>query len=175
MTFSWPTIFWLQATNPSSIESQDGFFDSTIWIIAIVPLLAAFCVGWYNKKSKQTIQEFTDDDFQDEVMSATGPVLVHCYREWSIGDQCMVQQVEKLASRQRPYKIGFLDIEKNPESVKFFVGMEFPGLALMIKGERVFQSKGVFNEADIHYEVLDLIERQGRLVESQNEAPVAGS
>ncbi|MCB9832387.1 MAG: hypothetical protein H6807_07925 [Planctomycetes bacterium] len=147
--------------NPSD-RSQDGFFSANIWLIVLLPLVAAFLLAWYNKKQKQTVREYGDADFDQDVLGNDDPVLVHFYREWSIGDQCMVQQVEKMASRRPPYRVGFVNVDRNEGLKERYGHIEPPALVLFLGGERVFQCRGVFDEADVHEEVLAVIARQRR-------------
>lgn len=139
-------------------ESQDTFFDSLIWLFAIVPLAAAILIGLYNKKKKQTVQELDTASFRPEVLESELPILVHFYREWSIGDQVMIAQVEKIGLRARDeFRVGFVNIDDNPELLGLYSRIEPPALLLFAGGERIFQCEGVFDEVDVCEEVLDTI------------------
>ncbi len=153
-----------------AVQSQDGFFDGTIWVIVVVPLVAMFVIAIMNKKSKQTVREYTDADFDDDVLGSPVPVLVHFYREWSIGDQCMIAQVENMASRRPPYEVGFVNVDHNEGLLERFKHVEPPALLFFIQGEKVFQSRGVFDADDVHAEVMDLMERHTRRRQSEDEA-----
>ncbi len=158
------TVFFLQdqVRHSPATDSQDGFFDNTIWFVMIVPLVVMFVVAIWNRKPKQTVREFTDADFDAGVLKAEHPVLVHFYRAWSIGDQCMIEQVENMASRKPPYEVGFVNADKNEILLKRYKNVESPALMFFIHGERVFQSRGVFDGEDVHAELMDLMERHQR-------------
>ncbi len=165
MTKTFSQVLFLleqEVRSSAAADSQQSFFDGTIWLLMIVPLVATFLLAWYNKKSKQRVREFTDEDFERDVLGAHDPVLVHFYREWSIGDQCMIAQVENMASRKPPYDVGFVNVDRNRGVMERFPHVEPPALLFFINGERVFQSKGVFDGEDVHVELMDIMERHQR-------------
>ncbi len=142
-------------------ESQEGFFSFTLWLFILVPLIGAFVLAKLNRYKKQTVTEFTGDRFEEEVLHGPEPVLVHFYRPWSIGDQCMISQVEKIAANARGYKVGFVDVEKSPELLNLYSHIGAPALLLFSGGRRVFQCEGVFDAADVRAEVQEVLRRQG--------------
>ncbi len=158
------TVAFLEGEPPRlpASRSQEGFFAANIWLLVLLPLLAAFLLAWFNKKKKQTVREYSDADFESDVIASEEPVLVHFYREWSIGDQCMVQQVEKMASRRPPYRVGFVNVDRNDGIKERYGHIEPPALVLFMGGKRVFQCRGVFDEADVHEELVDVIAREER-------------
>ena len=141
-------------------KSQQGFFDFTLWLFILVPLIGAFILARLNRYKKQTVAEFSGERFEDDVIHGPEPVLVHFYRPWSIGDQCMISQVEKIAANARGYKVGFVDVEKSPELLSLYSHIGAPALLLFSGGRRVFQCEGVFDEADVRAEVQEVLRRQ---------------
>ncbi|MCA9320286.1 MAG: thioredoxin family protein [Planctomycetes bacterium] len=142
-------------------ESQDGFFGGTMWLLIAVPVLAAIVVGAKNRYRKQTVREFHTGDFDREVLQSPVPTLVHFYRPWSIGDQCMIAQVEKIASKAHGFRVGFADMEKNPQLLSLFSNIGGPALLFFADGERKFQCEGVFDEADVMAEIREVMARRG--------------
>ncbi|MFT7616474.1 MAG: thioredoxin 1 [Planctomycetota bacterium] len=171
------SIFFLvdgNARSAAAHKSQDGFFDGTIWFLVLVPIIAMFVIAVINRKSKQNVREYSDADFDADVIGSETPVLIHLYREWSIGDQVLIAQVETMASRRPPYKVGFVNSDKNEGLRKRFEKVDAPALLFFIDGERVFQSKGVFDAEDVHAELLDLMERaQRNKVTAETTEPIA--
>ena len=144
-------------------ESQDGFFSGILWLLVLGPAVIALAIAIYNKKSKQTVEEFGADEFEEAVLRSELPVLVHFYRSWSIGDQVMIAQVEKLATQTGgEFRVGFVDVEKDPSVLELYSHIEPPALLLFAGGRRVFHCEGVFDEADVMTEVHDAIERWRR-------------
>ena len=158
-------IFFLQAASAAADqarESQEGFWDFTIWLIIGVPLVIAIVLAWANKLPYQEVAEFDPGNFGERVLDSETPTLVHFYHNWSIGDQVMIAQVEKIASRARDFAVGFVDVGRHPQMLELFSHIEPPALLLFAGGERIFQCEGVFDEADVIEEVRDAITRWRR-------------
>ncbi len=156
------TLLFLLENTPAdqARESQEGFFNFTLWLLILIPLVGAFVLAKLNRYKKQTVTEFTGDRFEEEVLQGPEPVLVHFYRPWSIGDQCMISQVEKIAKNARGFRVGFVDVEKYPELLNLYSNIGAPALLLFAGGRRVFQCEGVFDEADVRAEVEEVLRRQ---------------
>ena len=152
-------IMLLQASDPARLAegSQEGFFGWGIWIVVLVPLIAAVVIGLSNRYAKQTVQEFDPASLAAAVRSDSRPLLVHFYRPWSIGDQCLIAQVEKLASKARGYDVGFVNVEKFPEVLGLYTHIGAPALLLFAGGQRRFQCEGIFDAADIESEVQEVL------------------
>ncbi len=156
------TLLFLLETTPAdqARESQEGFFGFTLWLLILIPLIGALILAKLNRYKKQTVTEFTGEGFEEDVLRSPEPVLVHFYRPWSIGDQCMISQVEKIAANARDFKVGFVDVEKYPELLNLYSHIGAPALLLFAGGRRVFQCEGVFDEADVRAEVQDVLRRR---------------
>lgn len=152
-------LFLQSSVAEEAAESQDAFWDVIIWLIVAIPLVIAAILAWANRPPYREVREFGPGDFAADVLDADRPTLVHFYRNWSIGDQVMIAQVEKIAARARDFAVGFVDVGKHPQMLELFSRIEPPALLLFAGGERIFQCEGVFDEADVVAEVQECLTR----------------
>lgn len=144
-------------------KAQEQFFSKTFWFWITVPFAATILIALSRKKPKRTIREYTPDAFDAEIIATGRPFLVHFYRQWSIGDQVMIAQVERIArGAQGFFEVGWVDVEKYPELLARYAKVEGPALLAFAGGKRIFQSEGVFDEADVRKDVIDALERWER-------------
>ena len=99
------------------------------------------------------VTEFTDANFQNEVLSASVPVLVDFWAEWCMPCRMLTPTIEQLAQEYSgKVKVGKLDTDNNRDvSVKYGI-QAIPTVILFKNGEvkRKFvglQSKGDFAAA----------------------------
>lgn len=60
--------------------------------------------------------EFDDENFEEEVLEADGPVLIDFWGSWCTACQRMRPVVEKLKKKwDGKIKIGYLNVDKNPQ------------------------------------------------------------
>lgn len=99
------------------------------------------------------VTEFTDANFQDEVLSANEPVLVDFWAEWCMPCRMLTPTIEQLAAEYAgKVKVGKLDTDNNRDvSVKY--GIQAIPTVILFKGGEVkrkfvgLQSKGDFAAA----------------------------
>lgn len=87
--------------------------------------------------------EFTDSNFDNEVLSAENPVLVDFWAEWCGPCRMIGPVVEELAKEyDGKVKVGKVDVDSNPEvSVKYGI-RSIPALLIFKDGEVVDQIVG---------------------------------
>ena len=87
--------------------------------------------------------EFTDSNFDDEVLNSDKPVLVDFWAEWCGPCRMIGPIVEELAGEyEGKAKIGKVDVDSNPEvSVKYGI-RSIPSLLIFKDGEVVDQIVG---------------------------------
>lgn len=101
--------------------------------------------------------EFTDANFDAEVLKAKGVVLVDFFATWCGPCQMQGPIVDELAKdleKEEDIKVGKLDVDKNPEAAEKYGVMSIPTLIIFKNGEPVETLTGVQNK-DILMEKLN--------------------
>ena len=93
-----------------------------------------------------SVTEVTDQDFQNEVLSADRPVLVDFWAEWCVPCHMVSPVVEEIArDHADALKAVKLNVDDNPETARTFGVMSIPTLILFKNGEekaRVVGARG---------------------------------
>jgi len=85
-------------------------------------------------------QEFTDANFQKEVLDSDQPVLVDFWAEWCGPCRAVGPTIEELAKQyEGTVKVGKLNIDKNPQSPSRFGIRSIPAV-LLFKGGKVVET-----------------------------------
>jgi thioredoxin 1 len=94
--------------------------------------------------------EFTDNNFDEEVLKSDKPVLVDFWAEWCGPCRMVGPIVEELAGEyEGKAKIGKVDVDSNPEvSVKYGI-RSIPSLLIFKNGEVVDQIIGAVPKAHL--------------------------
>ena len=90
----------------------------------------------------------TDANFEQEVIKSNTPVLVDFFAEWCGPCKMMGPIIEDLAGdmKDKPVKIGKLDIDQAPETIKKYSIMSVPTLIIFKDGEPVETMSGLQNK-----------------------------
>ncbi len=109
--------------------------------------------------ASEAVHEFTDDNFDAEVLQADTPVLVDFWAEWCMPCRMIAPHIDQLAEEfQGKVKVGKLDVADNQEvAVKFGVS-NIPAILVFKDGNVVAQHVGALNSADAIAERLNLTE-----------------
>lgn len=101
--------------------------------------------------------EFTDQNFDQEVLKSDVPVLVDFWAPWCGPCQMMGPVVEELAGEMGDKaKVGKVNVDENPEiSAKFGI-MSIPAIKLFKGGEMVKEFIGVQNKELLKRELGEL-------------------
>ena len=71
--------------------------------------------------ASELVQEFTDGNFEAEVLQANGPVLVDFWAEWCMPCRMIAPTVEEIASEfDGKAKVGKLDTDGSPGTASTF-------------------------------------------------------
>lgn len=94
--------------------------------------------------------EFSDGNFEDEVLNADNPVLVDFWAEWCGPCRMIGPVVEELAEEyDGKVKVGKVNVDNNPEvSVKYGI-RSIPALLIFKDGEVVDQIVGAVPKSQL--------------------------
>lgn len=95
-------------------------------------------------------KEFTDGNFEDEVINAAEPVLVDFWAEWCGPCKALAPVIDELATEyDGKIKVGKIDTDANREiSVRFSISA-IPTVMLFHKGEIVDKFVGLRGKKDL--------------------------
>lgn len=101
------------------------------------------------------VKEFTDQNFESEVLKSNQPVLVDFWAEWCMPCKMLAPTIEKLAdSYAGKVKVGKLDTDSNRDTAMKY-GISAIPTVLLFKGGQVAQKfVGLRQERDFK-EALD--------------------
>ena len=111
--------------------------------------------GWSKIMASDAVHEFTDDNFDTEVLNSDQPVLVDFWAEWCGPCRLLTPTIEKLADDyQGKVKVGKVDTEQNRAIAGRYNINAIPTVLLFKNGEVVETFVGLKNE-DEFKAVLD--------------------
>ncbi len=161
----------LASLQSNAERSQEDFFGWKVAAWTIIPMLIVFLLARSRRQKEPEPPHVTDADFDAEVLQSPVPVLVHFYREWSIGDRVMINQARRLAERNGPaLKVRWLEVEQSPATVARFSHIETPAFLFFADGKCLFHCEGVVDEADVHREIWQAHEKHLK----RRQSPPAG-
>lgn len=80
--------------------------------------------------------QFTDENFEQEVLKSDLPVLVDFFAEWCGPCKMMAPVIDELAKEyEGKWKIGKCDIDNAPEKSKEYAVQSIPTIIIFEKGE----------------------------------------
>ena len=99
-------------------------------------------------------QQFTDQNFEQEVLKSEKPVLVDFWAAWCGPCQMMGPIVDELAEEMKDkVKIGKLNVDENRETATNYSVMSIPTLIIFKDGKVVKQLVGVQNKDNLKEEL----------------------
>jgi thioredoxin 1 len=88
--------------------------------------------------------EFTDANFQDEVLNADQPVLVDFWAEWCGPCKMLGPVIDELAGEyEGKAKVGKIDIDNNRDAAVQFGILSIPSIIIFKNGEVVNKFVGI--------------------------------
>ncbi|TVQ01755.1 MAG: thioredoxin [Planctomycetaceae bacterium] len=85
--------------------------------------------------ASEAVLEFTDDNFDTEVLQADGAVLVDFWAPWCGPCRQIAPVIEELAKENPGVKIGKVNIDDNPGSAERFGVSSIPTLMVFRDGQ----------------------------------------
>ena len=136
---------------PIVLRDNEGFLGWHMALWLFLPLVLLAVLAWRRAKARKlALVQFYDNTFAQEVLHSPMPVLVHFFRAWSIADQVVIAQTEILArNNQGRLRVGWMDLDRSPETARFLEPLESPAVVLFVGGRKVYQRGGLFQEADL--------------------------
>lgn len=94
--------------------------------------------------------QFSDANFEEEVLKSNVPVLVDFFAPWCGPCQMMMPVVEDLAKEMEgKAKVGKINVDENPESASTYGVMSIPTIKIFKGGEVVKEMTGVQTIEDL--------------------------
>ena len=93
--------------------------------------------------ASDAVKEFTDDNFDADVLQADGAVLVDFWAPWCGPCRQIAPMIDELASENPTVSIGKVNIDDNPAVAQRFGITSIPTLLLFKGGEPVESFVGV--------------------------------
>ncbi len=99
--------------------------------------------------ASELIQEFTDQNFEQEVLKSTQPVLVDFWAEWCMPCRMLAPTIDKLAKDfAGKVKVGKVDTDANREVALKYQISAIPTVILFRNGEIVTRFVGLRKEQE---------------------------
>jgi len=99
--------------------------------------------------ASEQVLEFTEQNFEDEVLKASGPVLVDFWAEWCMPCRMLTPTIEKLAKDyQGKVKVGKVDTDANREIAMKYRIDAIPTVILFRNGQVSQKFVGLKGEKD---------------------------
>jgi len=88
--------------------------------------------------ASENVKEFTDQNFENEVLKSDQPVLVDFWAEWCVPCHMVSPVVEEIGNEKgETLKVAKLNIDENPQATRTYGVMSIPSLILFKGGQEV--------------------------------------
>ena len=96
----------------------------------------------FKEMFNMSVVTITQDNFENEVMKSTVPVLIDFWASWCGPCRMLSPVIEEIADETTDKKICKVNVDEQPELARKFGVMSIPTLVVMNKGEIVKKSLG---------------------------------
>ncbi|QNN22114.1 thioredoxin [Planctomycetales bacterium ZRK34] len=106
--------------------------------------------------ASNAVVEFTDANFESEVLSADKPVVVDFWAEWCMPCRMLAPVIDELAAEyEGKAKIGKIDTDANREVTMKYQINAIPTVIVFKDGEVAKKFVGMTNKADLSAAIND--------------------
>ena len=96
------------------------------------------------------MERFTDQTWQAGVLSASEPVAVVFWAEWSVPSRTAVETVESLdGARRGGLRLGVVNVDENPLTTERYGIQGLPTLLVFLNGETTERRVGLMSPEDL--------------------------
>lgn len=104
--------------------------------------------------ASSAVSEFTDSNFEDEVIKSKLPVLVDFWAEWCMPCRMLAPTIEDLANQYTgKIKVGKVDTDANRDTAMKFSISAIPTVILFQDGQVVHKFVGVTSKPEFEAEL----------------------
>ena len=104
------------------------------------------------------VKDVTDQNFEEEVIKSTLPVLVDLWAPWCGPCRMVAPVVDKLAEKyEDKFKFFRLNVDENPQTAAKYKVMAIPTLIFFKGGEAVDTVVGAASERALQSKIDDLL------------------
>lgn len=105
--------------------------------------------------------QFTDQNFETEVLKSETPVLVDFFAVWCGPCQALSPIIKEFAEefKSKPIKIGKLDVDQSPQTANKYNIMSVPTLIIFKNGKPVETMTGLQSKEVLTEKLEKLIEK----------------
>lgn len=97
--------------------------------------------------------QFTDANFDSEVLQSEAPVLVDFWAPWCGPCQILGPVIEELAESMQGVKVGKLNVDENPNIASRYTVMSIPSIKIFKGGTVVKEFVGVQSKETLEAEL----------------------
>lgn len=96
-----------------------------------------------------SVQNITNENFDEIVLRSDKPVLVDFWAEWCGPCQALAPTIEEVAREQTAVKVGKVNVDNEPELARQYRIMSIPTLIVFRDGEPVRREVGGRSKEEI--------------------------
>ena len=96
-----------------------------------------------------SVLEFTDNNFEEEVLKSDKTVLIDFYADWCGPCKMMSPIIDEIAEENSEVKVGKVNVDNNMEVAEKYQIMSIPTILVVKNGNVTKQFVGVTSKSEI--------------------------